>query len=202
MTLMPVAVAAALGLAILGGPADAAAVIDISQVGGDVVTAGSGTVDLTDLSLYETLIVAGVINPGLGGVLVGNEGTASVYTGVGGPASFGTGGLTEPSSISGDILGIAGSTLPLPEIFVPEGYVSGAALSGSATYDGATLASLGLTSGKYVYTWGAGPDADSLTVNIGIGSAIPEPSTWAMMLLGFAGVGFAGYRRARELRAA
>jgi hypothetical protein len=26
---------------------------------------------------------------------------------------------------------------------------------------------------------------------------IPEPSTWAMMLLGFAGLGFAGYRRAR-----
>ena len=29
----------------------------------------------------------------------------------------------------------------------------------------------------------------------------PEPSTWAMMLLGFAGLGFAGYRRAREQRA-
>ena len=27
-------------------------------------------------------------------------------------------------------------------------------------------------------------------------SAIPEPSTWAMMLLGFAGLGYAGYRRA------
>jgi hypothetical protein len=27
---------------------------------------------------------------------------------------------------------------------------------------------------------------------------IPEPSTWAMMLLGFAGLGFAGYRRSRE----
>jgi PEP-CTERM motif len=26
---------------------------------------------------------------------------------------------------------------------------------------------------------------------------IPEPSTWAMMLLGFVGLGFAGYRRAR-----
>ena len=35
-----------------------------------------------------------------------------------------------------------------------------------------------------------------------IGGAVPEPSTWAMMLLGFAGLGFAGYRRARELRAA
>ena len=26
-------------------------------------------------------------------------------------------------------------------------------------------------------------------------SAVPEPSTWAMMLVGFAGLGFAGYRR-------
>jgi hypothetical protein len=26
-------------------------------------------------------------------------------------------------------------------------------------------------------------------------SAVPEPSTWAMMLLGFAGLGFMAYRR-------
>jgi PEP-CTERM motif len=32
--------------------------------------------------------------------------------------------------------------------------------------------------------------------------ATPEPSTWAMMLLGFGGLGYAGYRRAREPRAA
>jgi hypothetical protein len=25
---------------------------------------------------------------------------------------------------------------------------------------------------------------------------VPEPSTWALMLLGFAGLGFAGWRRA------
>jgi hypothetical protein len=31
----------------------------------------------------------------------------------------------------------------------------------------------------------------------GIMTPVPEPSTWAMMLLGFAGLGFAGYRRAR-----
>jgi hypothetical protein len=30
----------------------------------------------------------------------------------------------------------------------------------------------------------------------------PEPSTWAMMLLGFAGLGFTGYRKARGARAA
>ncbi len=29
-------------------------------------------------------------------------------------------------------------------------------------------------------------------------SAVPEPSTWAMMLIGFAGLGFAGYRRAKR----
>jgi hypothetical protein len=29
-------------------------------------------------------------------------------------------------------------------------------------------------------------------------AAVPEPATWAMMLLGFACLGFAGYRRARQ----
>jgi PEP-CTERM motif len=26
----------------------------------------------------------------------------------------------------------------------------------------------------------------------------PEPSTWAMMMLGFAGLGFAGYRKSHK----
>jgi PEP-CTERM motif len=46
-----------------------------------------------------------------------------------------------------------------------------------------------------------GPNID-LTINGfgtfvigGVVEAVPEPSTWAMMLLGFAGLGYAGYRR-------
>ena len=33
-------------------------------------------------------------------------------------------------------------------------------------------------------------------------TAVPEPSTWAMMLLGFTGLGFAGYRKSRKAAAA
>ncbi len=32
----------------------------------------------------------------------------------------------------------------------------------------------------------------------GVGVAIPEPSTWAMMLLCFAGLGYAAWRNARK----
>jgi hypothetical protein len=35
-------------------------------------------------------------------------------------------------------------------------------------------------------------------VSFGVNLAVPEPSTWAMMALGFAGLGFAGYRRTRK----
>jgi hypothetical protein len=38
-----------------------------------------------------------------------------------------------------------------------------------------------------------------VTANI---SAVPEPSTWAMMILGFAGVGFLVYRRRNQTAAA
>lgn len=41
-----------------------------------------------------------------------------------------------------------------------------------------------------------GPPAELLfTVNDVTVGAVPEPSTWAMMILGFAGVGFMAYRR-------
>ncbi|HLL27600.1 MAG TPA: PEPxxWA-CTERM sorting domain-containing protein [Xanthobacteraceae bacterium] len=35
-----------------------------------------------------------------------------------------------------------------------------------------------------------------------ISSGVPEPSTWAMMLIGFAGIGLLAYRRSRKLAAA
>jgi hypothetical protein len=42
-----------------------------------------------------------------------------------------------------------------------------------------------------------GPDIGGVSI-----AGIPEASTWAMMLLGFAGLGYAGYRTTREPRTA
>lgn len=39
------------------------------------------------------------------------------------------------------------------------------------------------------------PGSLDVTVGVSTVSGVPEPSTWAMMLLGFAGVGFTAYRR-------
>jgi len=45
--------------------------------------------------------------------------------------------------------------------------------------------------GLFLTTTGESPDFFNLALTTGV----PEPSTWAMMILGFAGIGFMAYRR-------
>jgi hypothetical protein len=40
-----------------------------------------------------------------------------------------------------------------------------------------------------------GPDIGNILLSVEVATAVPEPSTWAMMILGFASVGFLAYRR-------
>jgi hypothetical protein len=188
---------AALALAV-GAQAEASVVIDISQTGGDVVATGGGTLDLTGLTFFESAPVGGMgaVIPSLGTAIVGPDVVADLYEGASGPASFGPGLLTFGSDNSGLAFGVAGSLFAFPVVAVPNGYVSGAPLLGSSTFAGETIASLGLTPGTYVYTWNSAPaDDDSLTVNV---SGVPEASTWAMMVLGFIGLGFAAFRRSHK----
>jgi PEP-CTERM motif len=44
-------------------------------------------------------------------------------------------------------------------------------------------------------TWTVGANSSLPQVEVIATPAVPEPSTWAMMILGFAGVGFMAYRR-------
>jgi hypothetical protein len=45
------------------------------------------------------------------------------------------------------------------------------------------------------FTAGPNGESDGLFGSL----AVPEPSTWAMLLLGFSGLGFAAYRRKKRL---
>jgi hypothetical protein len=70
--------------------------------------------------------------------------------------------------------GIAGDFLdPLGGISADNSILNGRIFGGDST-------NLGIVSG--------------VTLNAPL-SAVPEPSTWAMLLLGFAGLGFMAYRR-------
>jgi hypothetical protein len=44
------------------------------------------------------------------------------------------------------------------------------------------------------------PFLAAATLAAGSSPAVPEPSTWAMMLVGFAGLGYAGYRETKRAR--
>lgn len=57
---------------------------------------------------------------------------------------------------------------------------------------------MGLSVGNYTYSLSNG---DSIQVNVnGEASAVPEPATWAMMLLGFGAIGTATRRRKTAIR--
>lgn len=145
----------------------------VTQVGPDVVWSGSGSLNLTDLtSLPGTSITSGyaageaiwIAGAPLGGI----GATMDVYSGIATfPASFGGAGSTPPTSSTGNAFGILLGAGGIRTLAVHSGYVSGTFLSGSTTYGNTTIAGMNLTPGTYVYSWGSGANADSLTLIIG-----------------------------------
>ncbi len=179
-----------------GGQGGGSVVIDITQVGSDVVISGSGALDKTGLTYDFSTFQPAEVVPSLNIVLIGpDSGHVDGFSGFTGPSSLGTGGTSVPSSGSGDTFGIDDTTLDLPF-----GYTSGSPIVSTSTFTNKTIAELGFTPGAYVFSWnssapGNAPADDSITIQVGV----PEPSTWAMMLLGFAGLSFVGYWRSRKL---
>jgi hypothetical protein len=161
-------------------PAQAGYTVTLQQVGTAVVATGSGAIDLTGLTFTGSFSRTPQIQP----CFCQAEGSAWIFTGTSssvdrllpltGPRGFGSGPLTSASSGSGDMAGIS-TTIFGTYLYVPTGYVSGTALSDNATYNNATLATLGVTPGTYVWTWGGGPN-QNFTLQVG---SIPTPTPTA-----------------------
>jgi hypothetical protein len=182
-------------LAVAVGTSQAGVIIDINQVGSDVVETGSGTIDLTGLtgpSTYDTFYAAIQPNVALAHLAPAQHGGINMdeYSSATGPTSFGSGtSHTFATTGSGDAFGVETA-----HIILSPGYVSGTPLSATDTFASQTLKSLGLTPGTYTYTW----SSDFLTVNIGT-SSVPEPS--AAILSGIGAMSVAAFVLVRKRRA-
>jgi hypothetical protein len=182
-----------LGAAGIARPAEAVFTVDIAQQTGKVVATGSGTIDLA--ALHDCCISNPPpdITASLGRLSLGANGLLGEAWDQGnfhGPVNFGSGGLFLATSGTGDHVEMAASNSFLA---VPIGYVSGAALSDSATWNNATISSLGLTPGTYTWAWGSGAHADSFVIDIEAPApAVPEPASLALLVTAVLGLGTAG----------
>lgn len=190
------AIAAIAVMVLAAGLANASVLIDITQAGGNVDVTAMGSLDLLGATFdhqqpYSTGIIPGGSNwyvalgttPGmdwyqLTGVSLPYGTSASYYT---------------SSSTSGDAFSIWGYDGGTPLVGLTTGYTSGTPISADMVLSGETIAGLTLIPGTYTFTI---PN-DTITLEIG-NSSTPEPSTWTMMLSGFAALVLVGYRRSRK----
>jgi PEP-CTERM motif len=176
-----------------------------AQVGSNVVVTGSGSIDVSGLVFVEKSPIGNGVGPTppvlTMGLVVGNSNGVSFsassdfYSATfSGPDNFGQGKGGIATSGTGNEVGLVNDPQDgLSYFIVPANYQSGDPLSDSLTFANTTLAGLGLAPGTYTYTFGTN---DSFVIDIpGQVAAVPEPATWAMMILGFFGVGFMAYRR-------
>jgi VPDSG-CTERM motif len=170
--------------------------VTLEQVGSDVVATGSGAINLTGLPINPiTVSTSSILDARRGDISTGPTGISivDVYAAVlTGPPNFGSGSAFFPDAGSGDLVGIS---IDQGLLFVPQGYVSNAALSDSMTFNNATFASLFLTPGTYIWTWGTGAN-QNFTLQIGsVGvPGVPDGGS-TVSLLGSALLGLAAFRR-------
>ena len=166
--------------------------VTLQQVGSNVVATGSGPINLTGLTFVGSVQIASgaVIVPNSAIIQTGPTGLVNldVYSGLfTGPTNFGSGGLFKANTGSGDFVGIH---VLDGVLLVPQGYVSGSALSDSMTINNATFASLGVTPG--LYEWRGTGDLVHVTFNLWC--QVPDGGS-TVSLLGFGLLGLTALRR-------
>lgn len=181
-------------------PADAKYIYNVYQSGADVIAAGSGTIDLTDLTFGGGgVYTEGSVDASIAQIGGGPTGFAveklSDFMGLQGPASFGNGGYFADDAYYGDQVQIIGQ---YGELRLDD---HGGDYFGSTIFTDTTIEALGLDPGTYTYTWGSGVDADSIIVNIAQPTTgVPEPFTLSLFGAGLAGA--VALRRRKKARKA
>jgi hypothetical protein len=182
---------------------NAAITITFDEIGNDVVSYYSGTLDTNDpaiIDISELNRFATKFNPSLGYyanppggwrtaagpyVVDASSSNSPFFNGprLGTGLGFGTGDEFEPTQTSGDAFGIFQNSLVLPD-----DWTSGSNISGQMTWANTSLESLGVDISQ-VHTWTLRGTGDTITM-----SAVPEASSYAL-LLGSLALGVVALRR-------
>jgi hypothetical protein len=192
MIKLAVALAMTCGFA---GSAHAAAVIKFEQQGTSVVATLTGSIDLGSgdpNAGFTSSFENGSVEASTGTfVFFPTAGTMTEYAVTSTPTTFGTGENYFADSATG-----INFYLNKEKLFIQSSYESKTVLAASMTFNDTSLSTLGLNTANSVYTLASG---DTITV-LGVTTAVPEPATWAMLLVGFGMIGATSRYRRRSTR--
>jgi len=171
--------------------------VTFSDINVLTTTSGSGVVALGD---FAPITLAG-----------GEYGLALAYTSATGSISGSTADVGWTYNVSGvpalsdAYAAFTGTTTGTGSSTLAETLSNGVSLAltaaGATTAKFAPVSELTVIKDQEDFAGLEGSADSSLLVNaFSTPTAVPEPSSWAMMLLGFASLGYAGFRRSRKAR--
>lgn len=178
-------------IACASSTSEAAIVVNAVPVGNDIVFSGGGTPDISAVvNPLEPVSVLPTSNPAIypfAAVVLGGDANSTTNPGLEavfrtpqftGPTAIGPGlNVTAASSSSGDFFGLGFRSQFF--LLLPENYVEGTPVSGSATYENTSFSSLGIEPGSYEWSWETAIGRDTFTLNV-----VPEPGSATLCVIG------------------
>lgn len=161
------------------GAAQATYTVNIVQNGANVVMTGSGSIDTTGMTLSVTnsSCANGLITPTA--LCIGTAPAGLIGTGIASSVTGLTSGAgTSADAATGSPVYAVGNTL-----YLPAGYVSLSPISSSSTFNGKTLATLGLTAGTTKTITLTSGDTIVVTTGTVAPATVPTLSEYAMAVL-------------------